>query len=672
MSKTKSKKKSTNFRYEEEIIDPILNYIKDNQEFLTQPENLPILAKLGYMYNTLWHIGRSMWGYDGKMWKIYKKVELDESEMDDPYDDSFRYFYSCEDNPKYKIEMCEPIDDKIDNCIYDAWGMHVSNDLGMITYKEFANLIYNGKELTDIEKKELKKNKTFDEWVEILTDPEYRYNSIYPDRKSVVNHVLCTTGNGYKMNTEGYVYYTTSGADQDPSDYGDWENVVFEGGVKGMVDTIINNPMLEETMGHYYQYAKKLKEKEEKREYQRDKFYYDTLKKAGLYDDSEGKLRWDILHKRVNEYLKSVGIKVFDDDDDKYSKYYPISRSSIIHPICNPESQKRNGIKSVHQSYVDAAIKACKEIVEHEIEEEESNVEFAKKSLLRFGYTEYEKDVPKEIDKYLIENRLRSLFANLGLKESHISNIRKEEDSFYYIDFRDTAKNKYGDNNFYFTMSYKNNGREFGLPRTIYNSPYILGNTDLSSTYKDLLESIENINGVLKVLFYYSNADYSYNQKDRAEIRIEIIINPDSVSYKEEQIESEKNFTSKGFLVNSNTITLKVGDYRLVSSKSEPLGKTHPHNHDGKQYFSQAKYMHIYKDGKKIGDFRIDERGFNVISSDNKDDFTKMIIDLFNEMKASDDNYGTYDSINNRNTSDEGSRKLYIHDFMLYLQSKLK
>jgi hypothetical protein len=50
------------FRYEKNVIDPILKIIKDNQEYLTQPENLPQLAKLGFLYNTLWYAGRICWG----------------------------------------------------------------------------------------------------------------------------------------------------------------------------------------------------------------------------------------------------------------------------------------------------------------------------------------------------------------------------------------------------------------------------------------------------------------------------------------------------------------------------------------------------------------------------------------------------------------------------------
>jgi hypothetical protein len=57
-------------QYEERIIDTILNVIKDNQTYLTQKKNLPQLAKLGYMYNTLWYGGRCA-SYDGV---IDKKV----------------------------------------------------------------------------------------------------------------------------------------------------------------------------------------------------------------------------------------------------------------------------------------------------------------------------------------------------------------------------------------------------------------------------------------------------------------------------------------------------------------------------------------------------------------------------------------------------------------------
>ena len=112
------------FKFEEKIIDPILTLIRENQEYLTQPENLPQLAKLGYMYNTLWYSGRVCWGYDGILIdpSIIKSLKTaDEGDMDED-DENYPYrFVSCEDNPKYKIEACEPQNDEIENLIYDAW-----------------------------------------------------------------------------------------------------------------------------------------------------------------------------------------------------------------------------------------------------------------------------------------------------------------------------------------------------------------------------------------------------------------------------------------------------------------------------------------------------------------------------------------------------------------------
>lgn len=95
------------FKFEKLIIDPILKLIKKHQLYLTQPENLPQLAKLGYMYNTLWYAGRQCWGNDGLL-------------------QGKKNAYDCEDNPKYKIEAVEPKTKEIENLVYDAWGMHVS------------------------------------------------------------------------------------------------------------------------------------------------------------------------------------------------------------------------------------------------------------------------------------------------------------------------------------------------------------------------------------------------------------------------------------------------------------------------------------------------------------------------------------------------------------------
>jgi len=88
------------YKFEKNIIDVLLNTIKEYQVYLTQPENLPQLAKLGYIYNVLWYGGRICYGYKG----ILHKSENGE----------------CEDNAKYKIEMCNPQTLKIQSLIYGA------------------------------------------------------------------------------------------------------------------------------------------------------------------------------------------------------------------------------------------------------------------------------------------------------------------------------------------------------------------------------------------------------------------------------------------------------------------------------------------------------------------------------------------------------------------------
>ena len=119
------------FEYEKEVIDRLLNLIKDNQEYLTIPENLPQLAKLGYMYNTLWYSGRVCWGHSGLLRGDAKRLVIDNNDDEGDY-------YDCEDNPKYKIEMCDPINEDIENFIYDAWGMHIEMEEEGINFEIFS------------------------------------------------------------------------------------------------------------------------------------------------------------------------------------------------------------------------------------------------------------------------------------------------------------------------------------------------------------------------------------------------------------------------------------------------------------------------------------------------------------------------------------------------------
>lgn len=322
-------------RYEKAVIDKLLNLIKKNQVFLTQKENLPQLAKLGYMYNSLWYSGRLCWGYDGILVPEGKGKTYSE----------------CEDNPKYKIEMCDPINEEIENYIYDAWGMHVENNSIEPSFAEFYDLVVNGKELTELQKKFLKPNKTFDEWVDCLTSKDYRYKSLYPDRKSVADHLLCTIGNGYGYKN-GFVIYEASGADQDITDYGDWKNAKFDGKIKKVVDQLLALDIVKQTLDAAHAYTKEIIDKRNAKELERDMALF------GMPFD---------------EYLKSDKCKKIEDvleKKDTYQQYYPICNYSIITQFDN----------NTHESYLKAGIEICEEILANADKERPENVKFANKS----------------------------------------------------------------------------------------------------------------------------------------------------------------------------------------------------------------------------------------------------------------------------------------------------
>lgn len=298
-------KTKRNLKFESRIINPILRIIKNNQEYLTQPENLPQLAKLGYMYNTLWYGGRHA---------SYKNII--ESNQND-------------DNPKYKIEMCNPINDEIENYIYDAWGMHVSNEFGD-NWETFKTIVNDGIPLTDIEKKQLKPNKTFDEWEEIFTDPTYRYYHMFKTRRKTADYLLCTIGTGYGYRN-GCIILEASGADQDSTDYGDWKNCTFRKDIQLKVDKIMNDSGVEKVM----------------------KFL--TIEKA----ESDAK--------KLAEEIKSFGMSYADWQNSKQAQemdsmltaeipeYYPISNYSIITMLD----------ENSHPSYIKAGLEISNDIIKY-------------------------------------------------------------------------------------------------------------------------------------------------------------------------------------------------------------------------------------------------------------------------------------------------------------------
>lgn len=658
----KNRKISTSFKFEEEIIDPILNCIKDNQEYLTKPENLPQLAKLGFMYNTLWYSGRVCWGSDGELWNKYKKFVDTTIEKNDWMDESDYLYGACEDNPKYKIEMCDPINGEIEDYIYGAWSMSVSEETSQFTFEEFHKIIYGEVILSEFEIRLDKKNKTMDEWVDVLTDPQYQYSSLYPHRKSVLNNLLCTIGTGYSINKDGFISTTAGGVEIDISDYGNWRTSEFRDDIQSIVNDIMKNPFVKETLDTEHTLYKKLKEEREKKYYGGDD---DTYSKSDMKFDK------DFLKELMDSLGDYTPTKEVEKERSDYKTYYPISNYSIIHSICDTESRKRLGIKHIDQSYIDASIEVCEDILSHQGEESDDNIKYAKKFLTNLGIDKYKNDLPIEVDKYEVERKVNEVLLTLNLPKIDESVRSKEQpEDVYSVDFRNTAKSEYGDNNFYIEIKHSNN-EESNLPRVITNSVNILGNSSKGDLYKDIIKSLTEIDGVGLVTFSYSNSYYD-NLNGSALIKINVYLDNDKIDYIKECEESKLNFNRSGFILNEKLLTIKVGKYRLVTSCPCPLGSNHPNNKSGSGYFSLAKSLDIYDDieKKKLGSFHIDERGYNILYPTQCDDnkLSDLITESYNKFKKGDSLYGTYDS-KLRNSSDSGSKNLYTHDFMLYLSN---
>lgn len=304
--------------FETKIIDTLLNLIKDNQVWLTQPENLPQLAKLGYIYNTLWYAGRRY--YNGKPG------------------------YICQNNPKYKIEMCDPINRKIENFIYDAWGMHVEFNEYPINFKEFTDKIYGRNIPTDYDIKLSKRNKTMDEWIDVLMDERYPYT--YETKKHVYYQTLLATGGGYSYKN-GYIIKEASGADQDIDQYGLWQFVQLDKLLFSKVSELINNEQVKKVLKYNYDIINDYLEKKKKQDLERD------MKAFGMPYD---------------EWLKKSKHLLDDIKPKKYEKYYPISEGYSNITFLDSKS---------HVSYIDAALEICSDILDNKHLEELSNVQWA-------------------------------------------------------------------------------------------------------------------------------------------------------------------------------------------------------------------------------------------------------------------------------------------------------
>lgn len=335
--------------YEDEIIDPILNLIQDNQRYLCKIENLPQLAKLGYIFNSLYYAGRFCWGFEGHIEKLGE----------------------CESNPKDKISQCEAICEKYDNLIYDAWGMHIEKQKTAPNWDTFSNIIFGHTEFSDFDLKYRKINKTFDEWVEVLTDVRCEYHSIYPNRRAVANHMLCIIGNGYKYK-KGYIVKTASGADVDIDLYGFWENAVFLPKIEHEIRNILSKDIVKQTISTAFEIISQNNQSEN--EYEED--VYECALKLSLINENvmtSEECECLSLKELQSVFREKIRIQV-----EKQFKYYPIYKGHSIVTKLNKKS---------HPSYITAAIEICQDILNKKelyLENEKESIIFVKQFIKKY------------------------------------------------------------------------------------------------------------------------------------------------------------------------------------------------------------------------------------------------------------------------------------------------
>ncbi len=318
-----------NFNFEKDVINIILDLIKKHQIYLTQKENLPQLAKLGYIYHTLWHAGSICWSSNGLI--------LNKNNN------------SCENNSKYKIEICKPRNKTIGDLIYGAWGMHVSNDFITPTFKKFCQIIIEGEELNNLEIKKIKPNKTFNEWCEILMDKKNPYP--FETKKEVIDYLLFIIGNEYNYNKEtGYIFQKANGTNQDITIYGDWKNAFFNQNIKETIIKLLKTPEVKNTVDIAHNHELKI-----------------FKAKKNISEEWSSKLSSSKEQKKTKEILKNT--KQFF--ESKEYRYYPISAYSLITQFDD----------KTHSSYIEAGIEACEDIIIRSEHQEQTNINFAFKFL---------------------------------------------------------------------------------------------------------------------------------------------------------------------------------------------------------------------------------------------------------------------------------------------------
>ncbi len=222
----------------EKVIDAIFTLIKKNEKYLTKKENLPQTAKIGYILEVLVKCHRTI-------------------------------------NPNTNVSIrnkSEEFDLDENSRIYDAIAilhLFMDDDLVIHDFSTFKNLILEGIEISENEKMEIKPKKTIEEWVVMLSNPEYRYHSLYQYRLEAIIRIMFDSGTNFKFKN-GFIESPLSYYNIRP-DFGDWKNAKIREDIFDEIVKLLNRVIVKRTYDKAYEIYEKRKLIKTERELDNDK-----------------------------------------------------------------------------------------------------------------------------------------------------------------------------------------------------------------------------------------------------------------------------------------------------------------------------------------------------------------------------------------------------------------
>ena len=242
------------------------------------------------------------------------------------------------ENPKYAlIDLRDSIGDYA-NFIYDAWcACHHEEE----TYK-------GGKPHPLWSKV----NKTADDWEKVF---RFKYTSLYPDRLSALDQLLCTIGNGLAWNQDGYICHRTVAQEMGDGDIFLGHSTVGRRQLPAPLKQLLKGWRMHKIMFHGF---KKMK----------------AAERRAVAEDK--KLKSSLAS--LSKLLKKHGAP----KKSKLDKYLAPPRTTL-YPMCKDYSLLCKMPEHAHKSYVEAGREVSTAILKNGAEPEE-NVKIAIEFLMKW------------------------------------------------------------------------------------------------------------------------------------------------------------------------------------------------------------------------------------------------------------------------------------------------